>query len=191
MQVKKCLYCGKEFKDKSDNHTGLYCSINCGKKYRRKLISPIVEKICPNCNELFLSSNNNKIFCSNECNLENWSKYLKTDEMRNRARDYAISQKGKYLNIQGGARARDYEFKLSFKEYVDNFWEKPCYYCGGITQNGIDRINNKIGYKIKNCVPACLCCNRMKQTLSLSDFLSHIQKIINNTVGAKPAGSIK
>lgn len=36
--------------------------------------------------------------------------------------------------------------------------------------NGIDRINNKLGYLIDNCAPCCKICNSAKGELSIKDF---------------------
>jgi len=43
--------------------------------------------------------------------------------------------------------------------------------------NGVDRVNNKIGYRVDNCVPCCSVCNIMKNTLGVADFLAHVQRI--------------
>ena len=45
-----------------------------------------------------------------------------------------------------------------------------CFYCDKIGPNGIDRINNKVGYNLANCVSACKHCNYVKGDLSLEDF---------------------
>ena len=46
-----------------------------------------------------------------------------------------------------------------------------------INLNGIDRVNNDLGYNINNCVPCCTECNIMKSVLTLEQFLSHIKRI--------------
>jgi hypothetical protein len=38
--------------------------------------------------------------------------------------------------------------------------------------NGIDRINNKIAYIIKNCVSCCSVCNFMKRDISKDVFIN-------------------
>lgn len=43
--------------------------------------------------------------------------------------------------------------------------------------NGIDRIDNSIGYLMDNCVPCCTLCNFMKRGLSVASFLDHVKKI--------------
>lgn len=62
-----------------------------------------------------------------------------------------------------------------------------CYYCGKSKDdgklfrkniyNGIDRVNNKNGYNINNCVACCKVCNYMKSNLGKDEFISHINKI--------------
>lgn len=80
--------------------------------------------------------------------------------------------------------------KLLFKLNIDEFKKlcsSICFYCGSDPQskmdvgnnlrNGIDRVDNSIGYEIDNCVPCCWQCNRMKSNMFHKDFLSHIKKI--------------
>ena len=70
---------------------------------------------------------------------------------------------------------------------------KPCYYCGviggntftinrfGTTEsyayNGIDRLNNDIGYILGNVVPCCGACNKAKQCMSEDEFKSFISRV--------------
>jgi len=43
--------------------------------------------------------------------------------------------------------------------------------------NGLDRVNNNIGYIIENVVPCCTTCNLFKHNLELEEFLEHAKKI--------------
>jgi hypothetical protein len=67
----------------------------------------------------------------------------------------------------------------------------PCKYCNvykemvnddGITYScmGIDRVDNKIGYTVENCVSCCSLCNYFKYTHSVDDFLEYCLNIYNN-----------
>lgn len=66
-----------------------------------------------------------------------------------------------------------YDFDLTNEEFRE-LVESDCYYCGckrGKILNGIDRLDNSIGYTKENTVPACKMCNNMKNTLNESTFI--------------------
>lgn len=96
-----------------------------------------------------------------------------------------------------GAIDRGYSFELDINQFK-NFLHKNCFYCGDepksvyrilnsktkevragipIIYNGIDRINNLIGYTIDNSITCCETCNRMKTSHDYDFFLNHIKKI--------------
>jgi len=89
------------------------------------------------------------------------------------------------------ARARGYGWRLSLSDFLILI-SQPCYYCGRppsnrclmftyrVLYNGLDRRDNKQGYHKKNVVPCCGRCNRMKGTLSLWQFRTHISRINKN-----------
>jgi len=88
------------------------------------------------------------------------------------------------------AKYRGVQFSLSNKE-IYSLLEGNCYYCGvepsnekkvkvtseKISYNGIDRINNKIGYINGNVVSCCITCNRAKNKMGLNDFLSWVKSV--------------
>jgi len=43
--------------------------------------------------------------------------------------------------------------------------------------NGVDRVDNSLGYTSGNCVACCATCNLMKRGMSVTDFVSHAKKI--------------
>jgi len=84
----------------------------------------------------------------------------------------------KYVAIKESARKRKLLFELSLDDYL-SFWGKPCGYCAGKTINGLDRIDNDVGYTMKNVISCCYKCNRMKGVLSQKEFIAQC-KLINN-----------
>lgn len=96
-----------------------------------------------------------------------------------------------YGNYKHSAKLRKIEFSLS-KEEFKLISENDCYFCGSKPKpmgydrsgtgdyvgNGIDRLNNNIGYLKANCVPCCNICNRAKQTLSESEFMNWISQLV-------------
>ncbi len=97
-----------------------------------------------------------------------------------------------YDSYKRGARIRHYEFKLT-KDQFKELCQKDCFYCGSkpikfknksckngsFFYNGIDRLNNKIGYIIDNCVPCCKQCNQMKGIISHDQYKEKINTIFN------------
>lgn len=68
-----------------------------------------------------------------------------------------------------------------------------CEYCGRapmggtnsgfVKRNGIDRVNNDLGYIIENCVPCCKDCNRAKRCMTLTEFDEWITLCYNTLKG--------
>lgn len=70
----------------------------------------------------------------------------------------------------------------------------PCRYCGrsGVNRgrksnpvpyNGIDRVNNAVGYKISNVVTCCVDCNRAKSDMSMGSFYSWVGLVYERKQG--------
>lgn len=192
--IKKCLYCEKEFEDRSYTQTALYCSSSCGKKYRRRNEHPINPRNCPCCGKLFTPSNRRQKHCSAKCKKWVWrhvvspekeknsrkKQYYKrklSEELHNRdkelARKYSKLPSRKYNQIRVSADVRGYDFDITLDYYIENFIDKKCYYCHGDTTGGIDRKDNSIGYIKENCVPCCKRCNIAKNIYTVDDFISH------------------
>lgn len=98
-----------------------------------------------------------------------------------------------YNQYKNAAKKRNIEFLLT-KEELIQVSSKNCYYCGippsqimnkkyeigSYIYNGIDRVNNSIGYTKDNCVPCCKQCNRSKSDLSLEEFYTWIKRVYNS-----------
>lgn len=106
---------------------------------------------------------------------------------------FEAAKRAYYTQYKGNAVSRSLEFSLS-REQFDNIISKNCIYCGMSPQDqsylskstkkydkfyasGIDRLNNKLGYTLENCVPCCSKCNMMKKAMSCDEFLQHITSI--------------
>jgi hypothetical protein len=86
------------------------------------------------------------------------------------------------------AKRRNIDFMLSFDEFV-SLTGQLCYYCGSgplnkfkakngdFIYNGIDRVDNNMGYFTANCVPCCTNCNVAKRQLSVEDFFKLVRNI--------------
>jgi hypothetical protein len=96
-------------------------------------------------------------------------------------------------NYKRRARKKNLLFELNEQQF-ENLTSSKCFYCnkdpiqsisskrynGAYLYNGIDRLDNKLGYTINNCVPCCGLCNQMKMTESLQDFYNHLIQIVKN-----------
>lgn len=95
-----------------------------------------------------------------------------------------------YHNYKNGhGSKRKIAFELQYEEF-ENLVIQDCYktrevssisgngkfkYVHSINMNGIDRVNNDLGYSIENCVPCCKRCNTAKG--NHMDFFEWIKKI--------------
>lgn len=86
-----------------------------------------------------------------------------------------------YKHYVSGSLKRGYgDVELNFDEFKI-LVTSPCHYCNKRNTeeaNGIDRVNNDLGYTRDNCVPACWKCNRMKHFYH-PDFFMEKCKIIS------------
>jgi len=94
-----------------------------------------------------------------------------------------------------GAKQRGFDFLLT-KDQFRQLTKQNCFYCGIEPQrikdrngqhvfknsvyvyNGIDRIDNNVGYVFENCVTCCTECNWAKGTKTQKEFLRWIERMI-------------
>lgn len=96
-----------------------------------------------------------------------------------------------YCQYKWFAKKRHLKFELSKEEFKKLVLAK-CVYCNCSPKrvlyspndyypktlaNGVDRVNNNIGYLFKNCVPCCKQCNQAKSDFTLTDFYRWIKRI--------------
>lgn len=105
-----------------------------------------------------------------------------------------------YSSYKYSAKKRQLDWNLSLED-VRLVTTQNCYYCNIIPQqvifahknrtketieyskyiyNGIDRIDNSLGYLKNNIVPCCKSCNIAKRDLSQEEFMNLINQIYNN-----------
>lgn len=129
--------------------------------------------------------------------VENREKYLKSSKEYNKyrrnnpelhkkdlkkGRDFGKTLKGRYGRTKSSAKQRDIHFNITLDEFK-TYWNNNCYYCGSkVIGTRLDRIDNKKGYNIKNCVQCCTMCNIMKNNQSLEGFKERIKNIYINII---------
>jgi len=108
-----------------------------------------------------------------------------------------------FSTYKRNARKRNVSFSLSLGQFAQ-LTSRDCSYCGttptqvNITHyersldaqnheaykyNGIDRVDNSIGYVWGNCVPCCKWCNYAKRERSTEEFISWACKVAALTAG--------
>jgi hypothetical protein len=100
--------------------------------------------------------------------------------------------RGEYRHYKDGANQRGISFSLSFDEFT-SMLKEDCFYCGSepsrllrslheiVIVNGIDRVDNDLGYVIGNCAPCCTVCNMMKHGHSMDKFIDHCTKVVSHS----------
>jgi hypothetical protein len=109
-------------------------------------------------------------------------------EYRKSAKD--IIYRDMYRHYKDSARKRKYSFNLNYDDFI-TLITGDCRYCGRkpfnkrevtdarksiwhdgeyVLVNGVDRINSKLGYTLKNCVPCCKTCNFAKSDMTISEW---------------------
>ena len=100
-------------------------------------------------------------------------------------------------NYRKNAEKRGLEFGLT-AEYFRTITKMPCDYCGAAPDNvhrptrdrigadvyvynGIDRIDNTMGYVPDNVAPCCSTCNAAKSKMTAQDFLKWIGRVASHS----------
>jgi 5-methylcytosine-specific restriction endonuclease McrA len=109
---------------------------------------------------------------------------------------FLIQIRKTYSSYADGKKSdRPYRKNKAFELNLNDIKElvfANCNYCGSkpsnyrtysrdktkfhIKFNGIDRVDNNVGYIRKNCVPCCKICNYAKNTMTLKEFYSWLNK---------------
>jgi 5-methylcytosine-specific restriction endonuclease McrA len=122
--------------------------------------------------------------------------HRKQNGLAHRKEKYSASMSGIYGLYRIRAKNKSINFELT-KEQFKKITSQNCFYCGespsqytkshkhhfygAYKHNGLDRINSKQGYTIKNVVACCKYCNYAKNDLTTTKFLNHIRKIYEYT----------
>lgn len=166
------------------DHTKYYSS-----KYKKVNTRTFWKCKCDCGNECVVVSYNLTSGVAKSCGCQKRESLLKLNQKRREQSTYSIDKI--YSGYKSRAKKMDLSFNLTHTEF-NCLIDKNCYFCGAspsnisqmynvkVEYNGIDRLNNDLGYELFNCVPCCKTCNRMKNNLKLQDFYSHIKNIYLN-----------
>jgi len=122
---------------------------------------------------------------------------LEDQKLRTQPGEYGFNKL--YKHYQENATNRNLIFQIT-KEDFAVFTKQNCFYCGIHPQsvscpsnyksssdkaienckyiyNGLDRVNNELGYTIDNVVTCCEHCNRAKRTMSQLEFINLANRV--------------
>lgn len=115
-------------------------------------------------------------------------KYKHFQDKKNLDPDAAIIN-SIYGDYRNKARKRGYVFNITF-DFFRKLVESVCHYCGKepsnvrkhrdgrtVIINGVDRVDNSVGYEDHNVVPCCAFCNQAKHTMTKETFLDWIKSV--------------
>lgn len=97
---------------------------------------------------------------------------------------------------KGSAVKRHLLFNLTVSDFR-NLISSNCYYCGvspsnvydkryyNVTYNGIDRIDNNVGYTLENSVACCKMCNVAKNNHTYEEFMNWINRLTSKQLSNK------
>jgi len=112
-------------------------------------------------------------------------------------KDYGESSFNRLLrSYKNNAKRMGREFLLT-TEFFKEITKNNCFYCGiepkntskggrcygEYIYNGIDRIDNSLGYIEGNVISCCSTCNHAKATLGQNEFLTWIERVYEHSIG--------
>ena len=121
--------------------------------------------------------------CCTKCSFEKRPQSLKVNDLYIRP----------YKLLYSSSKTRNIDCSLTL-EYFKKLVIKECYYCGEepkekkwngskiFIANGIDRINNDLGYHEDNCVSCCSFCNFAKNQFTQENFFKKVEEIYNKHI---------
>lgn len=140
--------------------------------------------------------------CGNEFRLRSTNQYVSDAQYRcldckrvGRITPF-VGERHIYKRIRSDAKTAGRVFEIGFDWFVKKCHER-CNYCGrsdgnsstvpskspgkvllqDFRYNGLDRIDNSIGYVEQNCVPCCIICNRAKNSMPYCDFIEWLHDV--------------
>ncbi len=121
--------------------------------------------------------------------IENFIKRNKSKKLH----DGESAKRSLIRSYKSNARNKGYTFNLTDDECTFLF-KQNCHYCNAVPRlrkrhssqssgylaNGIDRMDNNIGYEIDNVITCCSECNYKKGAQSFTDFTNWINRLVQN-----------
>lgn len=158
----------------------------------------IYEAECKLCGKIQMKASYDFARGTVRCDCEEWKLKFGKPLGRKPDPDNLSNVNRVFKQYKKSAKERNLSFELTKKQFK-SLIEADCFYCGKKPQrrnrtstchgeyycNGIDRMNNSIGYTVENCVTCCSECNFGKGTMSKQDFLNWVKRVYEHTFSAE------
>jgi hypothetical protein len=172
-----CHYCGQRYEGPGTSLNGIDRTDNACGYYQENCVT-----CCTMCN--MMKRNYSVVRFMNICeHVLGCNGFLETYEAHPDAFDDHLS--GSLSCYKLSASKRHITFNLS-QEQFDELCANECYMCGKPSSNthvnGIDRVDNDVGYCVENCKACCFTCNILKKNLGVYDMISQLLKIYYHSI---------
>ena len=141
------------------------------------------QRVCAQCGKDFETFQTQYAKESLNCKICQGAQAKQDEKRKDRVRNYKQEKCNNityyYKEYVVSAAKRGYEMNLDFDTFSKLVLEE-CHYCGHKTEgevNGIDRVDNSIGYSTGNCVTSCWKCNRLKHAYHKDFFIEKCRLI--------------
>jgi len=171
--AKECYYCGEKSDEKENNGIDrLDASVG--------YVESNSVSCCKMCNYLKGALDIVTFLCRVE-HILSYQKKIDNQEIRHMD-CFGNAKNVNYDHYRFGALQRKKEFEIN-RDQFQTIISNNCYICGKSNaenhQNGIDRIQNNIGYVFENCASCCCECNVMKNDFDLEMIYTKMIHIYN------------
>jgi len=166
-----CYYCGAK---EEGIMNGIDRKISSGVYIEENCVS-----CCAMCNYM-KGALDDDIFLLRVRHIVNYSKGITTGLCPELFADHLINMSNLYGIYKYGAISRGYVFELTLEQF-ETLRKGNCYICDKqntcLHSNGIDRVDNAIGYVLDNCKPCCGECNIMKKQYNINKIFEKMEEI--------------
>jgi len=167
----------------------LLVQCDCGTKVLNRKQDFGKTKMCLKCSTKKYSSNISRFKYQKKTEEERLARFLKKAPGE-------VGAERAFRHYQGAAKKRNKEWNLTFEEFK-TIVSQDCHYCGmppkmiqflysnlksinehnKFVRNGIDRVDNSVGYIRENVVACCKECNFAKKDMSVESFIAMAKRI--------------
>lgn len=164
----------KKLDYKKHNHIIWECLCDCG-----NIITATGQSLkSKNTNSCGCRNINNKYAKNNDFETSSFNKLFRTYKNRSKKINKSFNLSENDVKILTSNNCFYCDSKPNQRIYLNVISKHKFFYI----YNGIDRLDNSLGYEVDNCVSCCDTCNTMKMALGEQEFYTHIKRIHDHSI---------